>query len=144
MALGPDSTTAQIASLVTATLLIWMGIRALRCGGNISPGLKAAPSLLVCLTTYASGIALAASNPLTGLLFITAAPTISPLGASALETKIALATGTFLGSALWWAALSGSVALFRSRLRPGIIQMVNRGAGILLLSLAGGVLSKTV
>lgn len=144
MMVGPDSAIAQLASLVTATLLVWMGIRAIRRGGSIPPGLKAAPSLLVCLTTYASGVALAASNPVTGLLFITAAPTISPAGAGELGTKIALAAGTFLGSAIWWAALSSGVALFRSRLQPGIIQMVNRGAGILLLSLAGGVLSKAV
>jgi putative LysE/RhtB family amino acid efflux pump len=144
IAIGPDSKVAQVASLVTATLLIWMGIRALRRGGDIPPSLKATPSLLVCLTTYASGIALAASNPVTGLLFITAAPTISPIGTGGIETKIALAAGTFLGSGLWWAVLSGGVAIFRNKLCPGIIQMVNRGAGILLLSLAGGVLSRAV
>jgi threonine/homoserine/homoserine lactone efflux protein len=144
MMIGPDSTIAQLASLVTAILLIWMGIRAIRRGGNIPPGLKAAPSLLVCLTTYASGVMLAASNPVTGLLFISAAPAIAPLGASGFETKVALAAGTFMGSAIWWAALSGSVAIFRSRLRPGIIRLVNQGAGVLLLSLAGGVLAKAV
>jgi threonine/homoserine/homoserine lactone efflux protein len=140
----PDSSIAHLASLSTATLLIWMGISAIRRGGNIPPGLKAAPTLLVCLTTYTSGVVLAASNPVTGILFITAAPTITPFGTGSFETKIALATGTFLGSAIWWAALSGCVAMFRSQLRPSIIQIVNRGSGVLLLSLAGGVLAKVV
>lgn len=144
MIIAPDSRGASLASLLTATLLIWMGIRALRQTGNIPPGLKAAPNLLVCMTTYASGVMLAASNPTTGLLFITAAPAITPPGMGGLETKIALAAGTFLGSAIWWAALSACVAIFRSRLRPSVIQAVNRGAGVLLLSLAGGVLARTV
>ena len=142
--IGTNSGFAQLCSLVTATLLIWMGIQAIRRGGTIPPSLKSAPDLLICLTTYASGVMLAASNPVTGLLFITAAPTITPLGTVGIETKIALAAGTFLGSAIWWMILSGCVALFRSRLRPGIIQVVNQGAGVLLLSLAGGVLAKAV
>jgi threonine/homoserine/homoserine lactone efflux protein len=144
MIIGSGSEGAHLASLGTATLLIWMGIRAIRHSGNIPPSLKAPPNLLICLTTYASGVMLAASNPTTGLLFITAAPAITPPGMGGFETKIALGAGTFLGSAIWWAALSGSVAIFRSRLQPGVIQIVNRGAGVLLISLAGGVLVRTV
>jgi hypothetical protein len=34
--------------------------------------------------------------------------------------------------------------MFRSQLRPSIIQIVNRGSGVLLLSLAGGVLANVV
>jgi threonine/homoserine/homoserine lactone efflux protein len=141
---GHGSGIVYLSSLVTATLLIWMGIRSIFRGGDIPLGFKVESSLLVCLTTYASGLVLAASNPVTGLVFITATPTIAPQGAGYVETRIALATGAFLGSAMWWAILSGCTAAFRGWLKPGIIQIINRSAGVFLLSLGGGMLAKTV
>ncbi|HEX2509568.1 MAG TPA: LysE family transporter [Microvirga sp.] len=134
----------EAATLTAVVLLVWMGIRAIRRGGAVPLGEKAGRGLIVCLVAYASGIMVSVANPVTGLLFLTAAPTIAPAGAHLVETRAALAAGTFLGSAVWWTALSGGVAVLRHHLRPGVIRMVNQGAGVLLISLAGMLLTNAV
>jgi threonine/homoserine/homoserine lactone efflux protein len=139
--LGASPLVAPLASLLAATLLVWMGIRAFRRGGALPTGAKAPPTLLVCLASYASGIMMSVSNPVTGIVFLSAAPSIAPVGTGMLETRVMLAAGTFLGSAVWWTALSGGVAVLRDRLQPWAIGLVNRGAGVLLISLAGMMLT---
>jgi threonine/homoserine/homoserine lactone efflux protein len=141
---GPTSVFGQMASFSAAGLLVWMGIRAIRRGGTIPQGLKSTPGLLVCATSYASGIVLSVSNPVTGLIFMTTVPTLAPLGSGLIETKLALAGGTFTGSALWWLTLSGGAAMLRDRLQPRIVRMVNQSAGVLLICLAGGLLTRTL
>jgi threonine/homoserine/homoserine lactone efflux protein len=142
--LASDPVIAHLASLLAATLLIFMGIKTIRRGGTLPSALKTAPGIVVYLTAYASGIMMSVSNPVTGLVFITAAPTIAPIGTGFLETRATLAVGTFVGSAVWWTALSGGVAILREHLQPRVIRTVNRGAGVLLLSLAGVMLTRTV
>jgi arginine exporter protein ArgO len=43
-----------------------------------------------------------------------------------------LVLGVFLGSALWWLALSGAVALLRHRVGTRLLRWVNRAAGIVI------------
>jgi hypothetical protein len=42
--------------------------------------------------------------------------------------------GVFLGSALWWLILSGSVSLLRSKVDAAWMQAVNRSSGAVLLA----------
>jgi threonine/homoserine/homoserine lactone efflux protein len=142
--LGSSPLVAPLASLLAAALLVWMGVRAFRRGGALPAGAKAAPTVLVCLAAYASGIMMSVANPVTGLVFLSAAPAIAPAGAGVLETRAVLAAGTFLGSAVWWTALSGGTAVLRNRLQPWVIALVNRGAGVLLISLAGVMLNNAL
>ncbi len=48
--------------------------------------------------------------------------------------------GVFLGSAFWWLALSGLVALLRGRVTPRILVWVNRVSGAILTGFGGGML----
>jgi hypothetical protein len=53
-----------------------------------------------------------------------------------------VATDPDAGGTYFERSINGCVAKFRSRLQPSIIQIANRGSGVLLLSLASGVLVK--
>jgi threonine/homoserine/homoserine lactone efflux protein len=142
--LGSNPLVAPLASLLAAALLVWMGVRAFRRGGALPAGANAAPTVLVCLAAYGSGIMMSVANPVTGLVFLSAAPAIAPAGAGVLETRALLASGTFLGSAVWWTTLSGGTALLRNHLQPWAIALVNRGAGVLLVLLAGVMLNNAL
>jgi hypothetical protein len=41
--------------------------------------------------------------------------------------------GVFLGSALWWLILSGTVGFFRGGLKPSALVWVNRASGVILV-----------
>jgi threonine/homoserine/homoserine lactone efflux protein len=45
-----------------------------------------------------------------------------------------LVAGVFLGSAIWWLALSGGVAIFRDRFSERHLRWVNRLAGIIIIT----------
>ncbi len=51
-------------------------------------------------------------------------------------SALLLVAGVFLGSALWWTALTTGVSLARSRLTPQTMQWINRGAGLLIIAFA--------
>ena len=43
-------------------------------------------------------------------------------------------TGVFAGSALWWLLLSNGVALFRDRIGPGWMRLVNHISGAMIFT----------
>ncbi len=77
------------------------------------------------------------TNPVTIFTFIAV---FSSFGISALVTDLSTtllaAVGVFIGSALWWGALTSIVCLFRSRVTPHVIVQINKIAGI-IISLLG-------
>jgi threonine/homoserine/homoserine lactone efflux protein len=88
------------------------------------------------LADYASTLLLTLTNPLTILSFIAifgglglAEPATSPWAA------LALITGVFCGSVLWWFLLSTAANLFREKfLTPTGLQWVNRISGAVIFS----------
>lgn len=86
------------------------------------------------LGNYASTLALTVTNPMTILSF---AAVFAGLGVGAASGDYAAAAilvmGVFLGSALWWLALSGAVSLLRSRVTPRGLRWVNRVSGLIIL-----------
>lgn len=52
-----------------------------------------------------------------------------------LSTTLLATLGVFIGSALWWCALTSIVCLFRSRVTPHIIVRTNKIAGIIIILL---------
>lgn len=86
------------------------------------------------LAIYGSTLLLTLANPSTILSF---ASVFSALGlgpAAGYRGAGAMVLGVFLGSALWWLALSGSVGLLRSRVNSAWMQWVNRVSGCVLLA----------
>ncbi len=82
---------------------------------------------------YASTFFLTLTNPMTILAF---AAVFAGLGLGETEGDYLaaglLVSGVFLGSALWWLALSTGVAIFRNRFDEQGMQWVNRIAGTII------------
>jgi threonine/homoserine/homoserine lactone efflux protein len=83
---------------------------------------------------YASTFFLTLTNPMTILSF---AAIFAGLGLAGSDGNYAsagiLVLGVFLGSALWWLALSGGVGVFRQRFNLEGLQWVNRISGAVIL-----------
>jgi threonine/homoserine/homoserine lactone efflux protein len=85
-------------------------------------------------SVYGSTFLLTLANPSTILSF---AAVFSALGLGISADYLgagALVLGVFLGSALWWLALSGGVGLLRSRMTPAWMRAINRVSGAVLLA----------
>jgi threonine/homoserine/homoserine lactone efflux protein len=95
-------------------------------------------------SAYTSTFFLTLTNPMTILSFVAVFAALG-LGASAdYVSAVALVTGVFVGSTLWWVMLSAGVALFRSRLSAGVMQSVNRLSGAVIVAFGLYALSTVV
>ncbi len=83
---------------------------------------------------YASTFVLTLTNPATIFSFTAIFASFISGGDTSYTAKAMLVIGVFVGSALWWLALSSGVSLFRSRLTPTHMQWINRLAGGIILS----------
>ena len=82
----------------------------------------------------ASTFVLTLTNPMTILSFI---PVFAGLGlglSSDYASAFATVAGVFAGSALWWLLLSNGVALFRTRMGPGWMRIVNHVSGAMIFA----------
>jgi len=74
------------------------------------------------------------TNPMTILSF---AAIYAGLGLGGRDSDLAVAgtmvLGVFLGSVLWWSALSGGVSLFRAKFTPAGLVWVNRISGAVIM-----------
>ena len=116
--------------LLGGLFLCWLGFRTF-----ISPpATHAADAKGESLTAiYGSTLLLTLTNPATILSFIAV---FAGAGLGATPNYLAagfMILGVFLGSALWWLFLSGSVGLLRSRITPQCMQGINRFSGCLLI-----------
>ncbi len=82
---------------------------------------------------YASTFFLTLTNPATILSFMAIFAGLGLVGAGGdyLAATI-LVFGVFIGSALWWLALSGGVSLFRARVDARGLRWVNRLSGVII------------
>jgi threonine/homoserine/homoserine lactone efflux protein len=84
---------------------------------------------------YASTLFLTLTNPMTIISFaaVFAGLGLGETGGDYLAAGF-LVAGVFLGSAIWWLALSGGVAIFRDRFSERHLRWVNRLAGIIIIT----------
>jgi threonine/homoserine/homoserine lactone efflux protein len=85
------------------------------------------------LGAFAATFGLTLTNPMTILAFVAVFAGLgmgSPGADAAGAARLVL--GVFLGSALWWLLLSGSVGLVRHRLSPRALAWVNRVSGAVI------------
>ena len=118
----------QLLQFAGGAALIWLGLSFLRAEapraqmGAGSTGLAAA---------YATTFLLTLANPATILSF---AAVMAGLGAmSASGQTVVLVAGVFVGSALWWLALSTAVSLIRHRLPEPVLVWINRASGAAIM-----------
>jgi len=85
-------------------------------------------------SAYLSTLFLTLANPMTILSFVAVFAGFGLVASPDYFSASALIAGVFLGSALWWLLLSGSVALLRSRLSSSWMRAINRLAGGVILA----------
>jgi threonine/homoserine/homoserine lactone efflux protein len=108
--------------------LILLGLTVLRAE---APGERVAADSAGLAATYATTFLLTLANPATILSF---AAVMAGLGAmSATGETAVLVAGVFLGSALWWLALSTAVSLMRHRLPATALVWINRASGVAII-----------
>ena len=94
---------------------------------------------------FASCFLLTLTNPTTILSFVAIFAGLGLVQEGLSYTGAAsLVLGVFLGSALWWLALSAMVGLLRGRVTPAILVWVNRGSGAVITGFGIGVLLAAV
>ena len=118
-------------SLFGGIFLCYLGITTFRC---LPPNDPASMSGGSRLTAYASTFLLTLSNPTTILSFIAIFAGFGLGAYASYAAASAMVLGVFLGSALWWIILSGSVGLLRSRLTQTWMRLVNRISGTMILA----------
>jgi threonine/homoserine/homoserine lactone efflux protein len=109
--------------------LIWLGLTFLRAAApRVQMGVAGSTGLA---SAYATSFLLTLANPATILSFAAVMAGLGAMGASA-ETAV-LVAGVFLGSALWWLALSTAVSLVRRRLPDPVLVWINRASGAAIM-----------
>lgn len=127
--------------LFGGAFLLVLGLRVLRR----PPAAAAADSDGGLLHAFASCFVLALTNPATILAFVAIFAGIGVVGAGdGYGEVISLMAGVFLGSALWWLALSGLVTALRGHVTPRLMAWIHRASGAILVGFGGGVLASTV
>lgn len=121
-------------ALFGAVILIWMSIQFMR---NES-GTKAAtlvPSTNI-LTAFGSTMLLTLANPMTILSFLAVFSALS--GGTELnpESAATMVMGVFVGSTIWWLALSVCVSLIRHKINTQTMNHISKIAGALLMAFA--------
>jgi threonine/homoserine/homoserine lactone efflux protein len=93
------------------------------------------------LGAFTSCFLLTLTNPITILAFLAIFAGLGLVEATtSIGTGAILVLGVFLGSAVWWLALSGLVGRLRGRVTPRILVWVNRISGAILTGFGGGAL----
>jgi threonine/homoserine/homoserine lactone efflux protein len=116
--------------LLGGVFLVFLGVRTSLSRPAERPAAVGKGDLL---GAYASTFMLTLTNPTTILSF---AAIFAGLGAGSVGGDALLAVllvpGVFLGSTLWWFALSGATSLLRGRLSAGGLRWVNRVSGAVI------------
>ncbi len=119
--------------LIGGAFLCYLGIRTLL--NNLQ-----APAIILTShhlrTLYGSTLLLTLTNPLTLISFsaLLAGVNIINPGIPSLLYAALLFCSFFIGSAVWWLILSGSLSMFRTKITPAFIQRINTIAGTLLIA----------
>ena len=116
--------------LVGGAFLCYLGLKTFLA----RPAEQAAPAKGYGLVgAYASTLFLTLANPMTILSF---AAIFAGLGVGSASGNYVFAgllvSGVFMGSALWWLILSGTVGMLRTRFNPNGLRWVNRISGIII------------
>lgn len=118
--------------LLGGTFLLYLGLKTL----FTKPAEQAAVAEETGLIgSYASTLFLTLTNPMTIISF---AAIFAGLGLANTSANYGsagiLVLGVFIGSALWWLVLSGSVGILREKINFHGLQWVNRISGLIILT----------
>jgi threonine/homoserine/homoserine lactone efflux protein len=109
--------------------LIFLGARTL---WTKPPEPAPAPARASLLSAYLSTGLLTLANPMTILSFVAVFAGLGLGSAPGYAAAVALVSGIFAGSALWWLTLSGLVATLRAQLIGRWLNFINQACGVLI------------
>ena len=126
---GAKTWLAVFGGLVLLRLAWWGWLQGAGSEGGAAPA--PVPALWTC---FATTFALTLSNPMTIVSFIAIFGAMSAQVAGG--SPLVMVAGVFVGSALWWLALSISVGRMRHAFRPAWRRAINRASAVLLAGFA--------
>ena len=121
-------------SLIGGTFLLYLGVKTFLSKPVKNATIKSHKGFLY---DYSSTVLLTLTNPATILSFVAI---FAGLGLGSFSrgafSAVLMCAGVGLGSALWWVILSSSVNLFRGKLNPSILGLVNNTSGVVIIVFA--------
>ena len=111
-------------------LLLSLGVQSFRAEPAATT--DSAPDGQGLLRDYGSTFLLTMANPATILAFVGIFTGLGVGLSGSYSDALVLVGGVFLGSALWWLALSTGVSVFRSRITRSVLRRVNQLAGVIV------------
>jgi threonine/homoserine/homoserine lactone efflux protein len=108
--------------------LLWVGGSALFARQDITPRSRRRAELHDFLSTFA----LTLTNPITIVAFLAIFSAILPSEQATLGRAAILVLGVWLGSMLWWLALSFGLSSMFHSFGPHQLRWINRGSGTIL------------
>jgi len=127
--------------LIGGAFLIWLGVRALRPAPPQTVAAKAPPG---ALSVMAATFGLTLANPATILSFAAIFAGLGLARTAGPAEAVAVVAGIFTGSLLWWALLSGTVALLRHRLPPGFARATALASGAVMVGFGIWALARAI
>ena len=129
----------MVFRLVAGIALVLVGIQVFR---SIPTAIRNDANPESYVRDYLSLLAIAAANPLTIIFFITILPGFGVVAhGTTLIAAVPFVAGVFLGSAIWWIILCGSLGSVRSRLSVDNLKWINQISGILITCFGAGMLA---
>jgi putative LysE/RhtB family amino acid efflux pump len=124
--------------LIGGTVLVVIGLRTLWAAWRVRLGGESADEVSSWRRAFLTAVAATASNPLTIVSWAAIFAAASTAGATRTATgALALLCGVALGSASWFAVLTGAVALARQRVRGAWLVAVDVVSGLGLVAFGG-------
>ncbi|KRF30527.1 LysE/ArgO family amino acid transporter [Paenibacillus sp. Soil787] len=115
---------------VGGLFLCYLGVRTFR-SKPAADAAKASGNTL--FRSYVSTLMLTITNPMTIMSFLGAFAGLGIGGSqTGIASAVALVIGVFVGSALWWFALSTVIGLLRDRIHVTVFRWINRISGVML------------
>jgi putative LysE/RhtB family amino acid efflux pump len=120
--------------LVSAAVLVAIGVRTFWTGWRARFGLESAEDVVAPRRAFLTAVAATALNPLTIALWTVSFPAAAPSRASSsASAAAALLLGVGLGTFTWYGGFSTMVALVRTRIGPRLLRSVDIFAGAALI-----------
>jgi putative LysE/RhtB family amino acid efflux pump len=127
-----------LLGLVSASILIAIGVRTLWLGWRARFGLESADEVVAPSRAFVTAVAATALNPLTIALWTVSFPAAAPAQATrSTKGAAALLVGVGLGTLSWYGGISTAVALTRKRVGERLLRLVDVVSGTALIGFGG-------
>lgn len=124
--------------LVSAAVLVGIGMRTLWIGWRARVGLELADDVVAPSRAFLTAVAATALNPLTIALWTVSFPAAAPdEAARSAAAAVALLVGVGLGTLTWYAGFATAVALSRERVGDRLLRLVDLAVGSGLVVFGG-------